>query len=284
VIMADQVTIPGTHAKVSRNVAIGGVLVTGTLIAVYYVRKRNSAATPAPASTASQYPPDGTVGNPSDPYSTDPATNQTYGNEAAGSGGQYGAYGTGAASGMYYDPATGAYDLTSPYGTSAATQPYQTQGGPPFSSNSAWSDWVIQELQAQNPVLDVGALTDSIGLYLGGQPLNATQRQYVFDARAVAGDPPVAGASGYPPNVRGDGSTGGNPGPKPAPTVTVPNVVGYNYGHAYNVLVYGNGFKIEPTGVNSHWDVTAQSPKAGTKAAKGSVVTLTVKAVKATRS
>lgn len=271
--MADDVAIPGTHSKVSRPVAFAGLAGVGVLIIIYY-RKKSATAAAAPATTTSQYPPDGTSGNPSDPYSTDPATGQTYGNEAAGSGGTYGAYGSGAASGQYYDPATGAYDLTSPYGTATGTTPYQTQGGPPFANNSAWSDWVIQELQAQNSAVNTGALTDALGLYLAGQPLNATERQLVFDATGVAGDPPVAGPNGYPPKLQGDGSTGGHP--HPSTTVAVPNVVGQKVGPAHNALVRA-GLTVGNR-PNSNWIVTATAPKAGTKVARGHSVDITAKA------
>ena len=168
---------------------------------MYYRNKKSAAAAAPAATTTDQYPPDGTTGDPTDPYSTDPATGKTYGNEASGSGGTSGAYGSGAASGLYYDPATGALSLASPYGTT----PAGTASGPPFASNAAWSSWVISQLQSQNYSIDVGALTDAIGLYLAGQPLSASQRTYVFDAIAVGGDPPVAGTNGYPPKPRAMG-------------------------------------------------------------------------------
>jgi len=275
--MAD-ITIPGTQSKVSKPVAIAGLAAVGVLIVMYYRNKSASAATAAAtasqaASSTDQYPADGTTGDPSDPYSTDPATGQTYGNEAAGSGGTYGAYGTDAASGLYYDPETGAYDLSSPYGTTTTTEPYQTAGGPPFSDNSAWSDWVIQELQAQNSSIDVGALTDALGLYLAGQPLTPAQKQYVFDAQAIGDNPPVAGPDGYPPNVKSEpGSTSGTH------QVAVPDVIGTGYGAAVNAIRRA-GLKVPATPrVNSNYVVTRQSPAAGTEVESGSTVTLTAPA------
>src|SRR5487761_1037706 len=92
-----QVTIPGTKTKVSKPVAAGAVGLVGIGIIYYYTKqKKASAAVPAATST-NQYPPDGTTGDPSDPYSTDPATGQTYGDEAVGSNSTLGAYGSGAA-------------------------------------------------------------------------------------------------------------------------------------------------------------------------------------------
>ena len=266
------VKIPG-GGKVPKKAAAAGVVIVGTLIGVYYYRKRSSSATAtgaAAASSTDQYPPDGTTGNPSDPYSTDPATGQTYGDEAAGSGGALGAFGSGAASGLYYDPATGAYDLTSPYGTQG-TSPYQTQGGPPFSSNSAWSDWVVQELQAQDPSINVGNLVNAIGAYLEGQPVSAAQKTLIFDALAIGGDPPVAGPAGYPPKVRTSGNGGGT-------TETVPDVKGKDADTALEALkdAHLTGKLSEDRKAGKTYLVIAQSPAAGKRVAENSTVRLTI--------
>lgn len=185
------VSVPG-GGKVPKMYAAGGLIVVAGLIGIYYYRKRKAAA---PAATATdQFPPDGTSGNPSDPYSTDPATGQTYGNEAAGSGGTLGAFPPGST-----DTGTGGT------GTGTGTG----SGGPPFPSNSAWSNWVIQQMQASDPGASAAALIDAIGVYLAGQPVTAAQKTLIWDARAIAGDPPVSGPAGYPPNVRMGGAKGG---------------------------------------------------------------------------
>lgn len=264
------VPVAGRHSK---KMVAGGVLVVGALVVVYYARKKSAAAaapaTAAAAATASdQYPPDGTSGNPSDLYSTDPATGQTYGNEAAGSGGTYGAYGTGAASGQYYDPATGAYDLSSPYGTQPPTQPYQTQGGPPFSTNSAWADWAIQEMQTLDPGIDVGALTNALGVYLNGQVPTAAQKTLIFDATEIAGNPPAAGANGYPPNVKAPAQPGH------ATTVQVPNLKGLTATAAVAKLE-SLGLVAGSEGKNGGTaKVNSQTPGAGKTVPSGSVVDL----------
>lgn len=267
------VKLPG-GGKIPKKAAAAGLVVVGTLIGVYYYKKRKagSASSAAAVSSTDQYPPDGTTGNPSDPYSTDPATGQTYGDEAAGSGGTLGAYGSGAASGLYYDPATGAYDLTSPYGTQG-TSPYQTQNGPPFSTNSAWADWVIQELQAEDPGINVGELTTAIGAYLEGQPVTAAQKPLIFDALAIGGDPPVAGAAGYPPKVRTSGNGGGT-------TETVPDVKGKDADQALAALkaAHLKGTLSEHRKPGITYLVDAQSPAAGKRVAENSTVKLTIKA------
>jgi hypothetical protein len=265
--------------KQPKKLVVGGVLVVGTLTVAYYARKRKTAASPAAASAAAgQYPPDGTTGNPQDLYSTDPATGQTYGNEltGAGAGAAGGALGSGAASGMFYDPATGAYDLTSPYGTGGtgvSSGNPATPGGPPFANNAAWSNWVIQELQALNPAVDTGALTNALGVYLQGQPATPAQKTLIFDAIAVAGDPPAAGANGYPPKVRAAGSTGGG-----ATQETVPNVTGdrvENANSALEALGLKSSFGTRRPGVP--YVVSAQSPAAGHRVNQGSTVHLTIR-------
>lgn len=279
--MAEDVGLPG-GGKVSKKAAIAGVAVVVVLVIYYYAKKSSSSASSATtaASTTDQYPPDGTTGNPSDPYSTDPATGQTYGNEMAGSG-TFGAYGSLAGgsggnydpySGMYYDPATGQYDLSAPY-TGTTQSPYLTAGGPPFASNSAWSDWVIQELAAQNTSIDTGALTNALGVYLAGQPVTAAQKTLIFDAIAIGGDPPVAGPGGYPPSVRAAQS----PGPGTGSTVIVPALKGDRVENATSALAsLGLKPKFGPRKTGVAYVVTSTSPAAGRRVAEGSTVTLQI--------
>lgn len=286
-----KVPVVGT---VPKKAVAGGVLVVAVLIIVYYVRKNNSASSQSAADAASQaasstdqYPPDGTVGNPSDPYSTDPATGQTYGDEATGSGGTYGAYGgygaavtdtypwdgtTGNEADPYsLDPATGVTFGDEGLATGGSSQ--NPTGGPPFANNSDWEVWVTNQLEQTDPGINAGDLTQALGLYLNGQPVSAAQKTLVFDATGVGGDPPVAGPQNYPPNVRTDGSTG----PATA-AVAVPNVVGQPQEAAYAIIseagLHPSGSKtISGTTIY----VTSQSPAAGKKVASGSTVTLVSK-------
>jgi hypothetical protein len=178
---------------------------------------------------------------------------------------------------MYYDPATGQYDLPTPYtGTGGTVPSAQVPGGPPFSNNAAWNDWVIQELQARNPSVDAGALVDALGLYLNGQPVSTSQRTLVFDATAIGGNPPVAGPNGFPPKVQITGSGGGSGGGTP---VIVPSVVHDRVADA-NTKLKAAGLKssVPPRKPNTGYTVTRQSPAAGRRVAEGSTVRLTVKA------
>lgn len=185
--MAETVHVPGIKQPLPQWAVFAGVGGTIAAIVLYYRNKNQQATAPA---TSSLYPPDGTVGDPTDPYSTDPATGQTYGDEGAGIVGGFGSLTTGGGGGD-----TG--------GDTGST------GGPPFSSNGAWSNWVIGQMQTLNPNLDTGALTDALGLYLAGQPVEPAQKTLVLDAEAIGGPPPVAGPGNYPPNVRTNGGKGG---------------------------------------------------------------------------
>jgi hypothetical protein len=277
--------------KVPKKAAAGGVAVVGVLVVVYYVRKSKSAsgaaataAAGAAATSTDQYPPDGTTGNPDDPYSTDPATGQTYGDEESGSGGSYGAYGgdsansgtypwdgtTGNSSDPYsLDPTTGETYGNEGTGTSAPTG----ENGPPFPNNSAWENWAVQQLLTNDPSISQSDLTTALGLYLNGQPVSAAQKTLIFDATGTADDPPIAGPSNYPPNVRTNGDTGGK-----AATVQVPNVVGKTAAEATSQLEEVNLKASNPKGTPGGSVVTATSPSAGSTVAAKSTVTITSKA------
>jgi PASTA domain len=277
--------------NVPKKAVAGGLLVVGVLVIVYYVRKEKSssgtaAAAAAAASSTDQYPPDGTVGNPDDPYSTDPATGQTYGDENSGSGGTYGAYGGlgSAVTDTYpWDGSTG--DEDDPYSLDPATGVTygdeglatggtgSSTGGPPLANNSAWETWVLQQLEEQDPDIDSGdALTTALGLYLNGQPVSAAQASLIFQATGIGGDPPVAGSSGYPPSVR----TNGNTGPAPATTDVVPNVSGMSASAAAAAITAAglvpNAAEVAAAPAGSV--VESQTPGAGKVVASGSTVDL----------
>ncbi len=126
--------------------------------------------------TSASYPWDGTYNNPSDPYSMDSATGQTYGTEG-------------------YSGSVSSYGVTG--------------GGPPFSTNAQWSQYVLNYFAGSD---NLQAMTDAIGLYLAGQTVTAAQQGLINDATAIAGTPPVTGPSGYPPSIRTAGSTAGGTG------------------------------------------------------------------------
>lgn len=186
------VKVPGV-GQVKKTYAAAGVAVVGVLAVVYY-RSRHGAAAPAAAGTIASgtdpYPADGTVGDPTDLYSTDPATGITYGDEQAGFsnfGGFTGSGGSGDGSG---GGSTG------------------DGSAPPFTTNAQWSAFALAQLVAgsgKNP----GPVTDALGLYVNGQAVSDAQKVIIDDAIAVAGPPPVAGPAGFPPSIRMTGSSDG---------------------------------------------------------------------------
>lgn len=274
--MADTVKVPGVGKPLPKwavGAGIGGVIVG----VVYYYRHKSSSAAPATAAAAAtstdQYPPDGTTGNPSDPYSIDPATGATYGDEAAGSG-AYGAFSSSGTSdqGIIGYDANGDPIYAPGYGPASSGS---TTGGPPFSTNADWANWVIGQLEVNDPNLSTTDVQNAIGEYLDGQALAPAYKTIALDAIAVGGDPPVAGANGYPPKVLATGSAGGG---GTAKQVKVPDVVGQTVNAAHAALSKaGLAFNTDTAKDKKGFDrkVTAQNPKAGTTAATGTHIGLT---------
>ena len=195
--MAETVRIPGIKEPLPKWGVYAGVGATGLLIVVYYRNRKNQAAAAAAApdgtglasgglaagsgllagdTSGGAYPWDGTYGDPSDPFSLDTSTGQTYGTEGF--------------TGQQIPPGGGV-------------------AGPPFSSNAAWSAYAIQQL-TQVSGMDASSVTEALGRYLEGQELTTAQQDIVYAAEGVAGSVPVASASGYPPKLRSS-SGGGKP-------------------------------------------------------------------------
>jgi len=247
--------------KLPKLAVLGGV--AGVIGLIIWQNRKNAQAAAAAATPASSsgitpgdpYPSDGTAGNPADPYSLDPSTGLTYGDEAAaGIGSGYGGYDvgdTGAGGGYGISAVTDAYPWDGTYGDSSdpysldpstgqtygnegttGTSPGVTTGtGPPFSTNAQWSQYVLSYFASSS---SLAAITDAIGLYLAGQPVTSAQQGLINDATAIAGPPPVSGASGYPPSINVTGSTSGGTGTSatgstttgtPAPAVSGGHVV-----------------------------------------------------------
>jgi hypothetical protein len=92
-------------------------------------------------------------------------------------------------------------------GGGALTDP-SVSAGAGIATNSQWTLDVMSKLDG---VLDPGALSAALGRYLAGETVNTDQHTMVDQARAVSGDPPVAGATGYPPAVRDQPASGQTP-------------------------------------------------------------------------
>lgn len=275
------VKLPG-GGKVPKKAAAAGVVVVATLIGVYYYKKRKagsaSSTAAAAASSTDQYPPDGTTGNPSDPYSTDPASGLTYGDEAGGSA--LSGLGSGAYSGSYpwdgtvgnsgdpysLDPGTGVTYGDEGGGSTGGS----SSGGPPFTSNAQWSQYATNYLTGTIGE-SAGTVAGALGPYLTGQQVDAAQKSIIDQAIAFAGNPPVAGEQNYPPSIRLKSPSSGQ-------TVVVPDVTGDTLGNAESAMKSA-GFKYQtvPHHADASWEVTHQAPKGGSKAKQHALVTLTAK-------
>lgn len=257
--MADTVNLFGSQVKKGYVIAGGVVLVAAVAYGWYKNRQSaQQAGTAAAGTTAASpsgdpYPPDGTTGNPSDPYSTDPATGETYGDEADGGyigdglsnlGGYYGN------SGLYGD------------GTG-----FEQPGD--FTSDAYWAQYCEQYMGSSGD----DSISQALGAYITGAQVTSDEVSIIEQAIAIAGFPPVAGTNGYPPSINTGGSGNGSGG-----NVSVPDVVGMNVEQATSVLK-GAGLKASgPAGVkNVVHTVTAQNPAAGSSVPSGTVVTLSYK-------
>lgn len=238
-------------------VGVGSVAALGYVLWRRHQAAASSSATTAAAAPAAtsgdQYPPDGTVGNPSDPNSTDPETGMTYGDEQLYGGG-FGGVGLG---GFGFPGSTG-----TPGGTGGTGGP----GPGSFTTNADWAQYAEQQLSG---VVDPTALSAALGVYLTGRMATSDQESLIDQAIAVAGYPPVSGPDNYPPNIKQSPGGGGGGGG------SVPNVVGQNWLGAIHQL-QAAGFKPSPAAKpgNATDPVTSQSPAAGTTASKGATVTL----------
>lgn len=182
------VNIPGV-GKLPAWTVLGGL----GLVLVLIIRHRSTSAAAA-AGTATD--PAGNVGV------IDPATGYVYGSpqDTAGL----------ATSAAVSTPAAG--------GTGGGSVGDQVTNGPPFTSNAAWSQYAVSILEQSG--YDPGELSNTLGLYLAGQPVTPSQQSEINAAVAVAGYPPVAGVNGHPPAISvsgsvaggGTGSTGGGSG------------------------------------------------------------------------
>jgi hypothetical protein len=105
----------------------------------------------------------------------------------------YGAYGYG-----YYNPYTGSY-LGGGTGSGV--------GVPPTGSTAPTTN--LQWVKQANSGLG-GGKTTALLRYIGGLPLNSGQQTSVREAIGLMGNPPVAGANGYPPSWHAAPSGGQN--------------------------------------------------------------------------
>lgn len=263
------VTLPGV-GKVSKKwlMIVGGASVASI---GYFVWKRKQAAAAAPAGASAD-----------DGSGIDPLTGDIAGSDQdladlaamqAGGDGDLGLDGLGGSGLQNF----GGVLAASPAG---ATIP----GAGGFATNAEWAQQAETDLAGIG--IDPVALAGALGHYLTGSPLSTAEESLVDTARAEEGDPPVAGATGYPPAMHitatGSGSgngtppPGGTPPPASTPKVKVPSVVGQRATPAI-AAIQKAGFVAHTSSVRnsaSEYKVNSQTPGGGAMAAKGSTVDL----------
>lgn len=167
----------------------------------------------------------------------------------------------------------------------AATIP----GAGGFTTNGEWAQQAESDLGGLG--IDQTSLSAALGQYLTGQPLTAAAQSLVDQAIAEEGYPPVSGPSGYPPAMKtsatsttGTGTTtaSGTGTTTSAGTGTVPKTYGERAETAIaNVQAAGFRAVTSPQRDPAHEYVsTGSTPEGGTRAAKGSTVTIGVKIIK----
>lgn len=189
--MADTITIAGKpFPKKTVYIGVGGV----ALVAVYVViHKRQQASSAATAATD--------AGNQVADTSIDPATGFPYGSAEDAQ--------------ALSDWQTSSGLPSNTFGGGGVGGTGQAPGS--FANNAQWAQAAEQAIGSTGG----DAKATALGRYLLGQSANPTQRQAIEQAIAAEGDPPVAGANGFPPSIR---DTPSNPPPHPPgnkPTKTV---------------------------------------------------------------
>jgi len=269
----------------------------GAAAGILYLRHSGGLSSASSASSPSSVDP--VTGLPSSEDNTvDSLTGMTYLAEAQ----EYGS--VAAAEAAFAQGGGSAYSGTGALDSGFPTESYPTQAGggtqsvQGYASNAQWSQAVTAGLTGLGySSTDIAA---ALGLYFQGQPLavlsdGASSLSIIQAATAEYGNPPVGAFQIIAPPSSGGANpplpppTGGGGNPPPAPPkppappaakVTVPNVVS-EHGETARFQLENAGFKVTQspptTPAGKTTTVTAQSPRAGTKAAKGSTVKTTVK-------
>jgi PASTA domain len=285
---ADDIRLP-LVGEVPKKAAIGGAAVAVVIVVIVIMRQRNAAnaAGAANASSASASGESGMVTDPAgnqcaalDPgsgYCPGSPQDQAYQEQAAYGGvsdygGEgYGEYGTGYVTDpagnqcIAIDPATGYCPGYNPVGA-AGTGPGE------YTTNDEWLEAAMSDVPG-----DQATIQAALAAVLGGLTVTTAQKNLFLEAVGINGQPP----QGYPQPIKTSDTSGQ---PAPVARVTVPNVIGQEAVNAQQNLgevglkstLTGPAFKAGLGGVRQ---ITAESPKQGTKVNSGSSVKLTYKIV-----
>ena len=269
-------------------------VVGGGVLVVYVAYKNYESSSTSSTSAATSVDTTGDTADAIDPVTgmptsdddvDDPTTGMTYLAEAT----EYGSVSAAesifedngsldGALGDGYSDVDGTLEET-PYSTTTSTET-----GSNYTSNAQWSQAAQQGLtEIGYTATDVAA---ALGDYLNSIPMSAAYVSIVQTALAEYGSPPTGTFSIVQAPTTSTTTTTPTPTPTPAKTttttatVTVPNVVGMAQEDAVKALsdvgLKSLGTKTVP---GKTLTVQSESPKAGTKVAKSSVVKLTSKVI-----
>jgi hypothetical protein len=193
--MAAEADLPGI-GKVKKGWVWAGMGAVALIVGIaYWKHRQNAGAAASSSATAPASAIDPETGFPE-------GSPQDLSALQALQGGVYsdtGDTGSGAAGELYYDPADGLYDLTSPYDTASATSPNSGPGT--FTTDAAWVQYAIENVTGYS----ASDVQNALALYLASQPLTTTQMSIYQAALAVAGSPPAPPST--PATLQSGGST-----------------------------------------------------------------------------
>jgi hypothetical protein len=114
-----------------------------------------------------------------------------------------------------------------------------------FADNAEWVQYVIayESDNGLNP--NVAAVTVSLGLYVAGSPVTASQQADIETAISIAGQPPIPGASGFPPGINLQ-TTGSGTGTTPGTCGTGFTLSATQTGHTGEIAATGGAGWCEP--------------------------------------
>jgi hypothetical protein len=214
--MADTVNLPelGKTKKVYVYGAAGAVVL---VVGIAYVRRSRASSAAASSAAATGTAVDPETGFPEGSAADLQAlaalgtTDDTGFADTSG-----GSIGPGVSSAqLFYDPADGLYDLTSPYvpptGGGTSTAGASNTGPGTFTDNAYWTQYAISNVTGYTAAQIQGA----IAAVMAGQALTTTQLTIWQQCTAVAGSPPTPPSTA--PHLAAQAAAGGNSSSHPAP-------------------------------------------------------------------
>jgi hypothetical protein len=258
--MDGEIKLPGVGPVKKKTALFVSAAFTAVIAGIFIVRKRGATANSAAAAAVGDTADSGDSGDSSAAYPGEASGDDSdgYGDQGEAAYGGYGDQGEDAYGG-YGDQGEDGYDAAGyPIGSAADLAWQAQQDGTTTISTNA--EWLTEAEQYLGNTTSVQAALTKV---LGGIAVTDAQKTIFDEAIGIAGNPP----QGYPPIS----ITTTSPAPAAA-KITVPSVTGESYtAGALKLKTAGLTAKRGAADVGT---ITYQSPTAGTKVAKGSVVVL----------